>query len=929
MLTLVRTCLLILSMVLPHTVQASPSVALYYGAAAPLDDLKVFDIVVVDADHGYDPKAYAHTGSQLYGYAAVTEVHPTRPYFQRIPDAWHLGRNADWDSVLIDQSQPEWPIFFADQVIAPMWERGYRGFFLDTLDSYRLASEFDEQHQQQGLIAVITTLHQRFPGIQLILNRGFDILPQLKGQVQMVAAESLFQGWNAASKQYGAVKEEDRNWLLGQLRKARDELGIPVLVIDYVAPQDRAKTRATAQKIQALGFTPWVTDAQLQTIGIGSVEFVPRRIALLYNSSESPALNYAAAQRFLQMPLNHMGYILEYIDVQQPLPGQVYADRFAGAVTWFDGAVPSPLQPALQRWLARHMQSGMPLAAIGHPGFDPNAAWLKLLNLQQVPTSVGLMQISTQHAIMGYESQAFPADRNTYSWRLATPAAPDTIPLIELRDARNQLYVAGAFMPWGGFLYNPYVILNIPGTEHNRWLVDPFAFLQQALRLQQLPVPDVTTENGRRLLLAHIDGDGFPSRAEMPGNRFASDWLLTDVLQKYRIPHTVSVIEGEVAPHGLFPQYSAELEQISRRIFALDHVEIASHSYSHPYLWDRSVRHGLFASDSDAVLQMEIPNYSFDLHREIVGSVEYIRERLAPKGKPVNILLWSGDTAPSAEALEIATRNGILNMNGGDTSITRSNPSLTAVRGHGIHKNGYLQVYAPVTNENIYTNLWQGPYYGFERVIETFELTEEPRRLKAVDIYYHTYSASKTASLNALHRVYRWAMHQPLHPVFASEYIRKVQDFYTLALARKGEGWRIRGNGDLRTLRIPQSWGHIDSTISHGLAGSHTHHQERYVHMTGGQALLHTSAQATQAAVSLVEANARLQAWDATAGSTTFTLKGHVPLEFSLALSHRCKVTANGRLIAAIASHDASPLPIQRFKLPYAAASIQAQCPRA
>lgn len=49
---------------------------------------------------------------------------------------------------------------------------GLPGFFLDTIDSYRLASRFDEAAQQDGLVRVIETLHERFPGIQLIMNRG-------------------------------------------------------------------------------------------------------------------------------------------------------------------------------------------------------------------------------------------------------------------------------------------------------------------------------------------------------------------------------------------------------------------------------------------------------------------------------------------------------------------------------------------------------------------------------------------------------------------------------------------------------------------------------------------------------------------------------------------------------------------------------------
>ncbi|WP_370681122.1 bifunctional glycoside hydrolase 114/ polysaccharide deacetylase family protein [Comamonas sp. GB3 AK4-5] len=902
---------------------APPAVALYYGAAAPLDELKAFDIVVVDADHGLRPAAFQAPGSSLYAYAALTEVHPSRAYFQRIPAAWRLGRNSDWDSVLVDQSQPDWPAFFAEQVIAPLWEQGFRGFFIDTLDSYRLASQFNEQAQQDGVVAVIEQLHRRFPGIQLILNRGFEVLPRIKDKVQMVAAESLYQGWNARSKQYAPVSAPDRDWLLQQAHTVRS-MGIPMLIIDYVPPQDRAKTRETAQRIKEQGFIPWVTDHQLHTVGIGSVELVPRRIAVLYNGDESPALNYSAAHRFLQMPLNYLGYIADYYDVRKPLPEGIYGDRYAAVASWFDGAIPGPAQPAMQRWIYQTMQARLPWAVLGDLGFDMTPAWAKQLGLQRKAPSSGLVKVTQQDAMVGFETRSFPADRSPYQ-EMLPPAQPGSKPLVTVQDSKGQSYTAGAITPWGGFLYNPYVVQGVPGTEDSRWVVDPFAFVQQALRLQVLPVPDVTTENGRRLLFAHIDGDGFPSKAEMPGNRFAADWLLTDILQKYRIPHAVSVIESEVSPQGLYPQFSAQLEGIAKRMFALPHVEVASHTYSHPYLWDTSVRHGLFAENKEAAINLSIPGYTMDLHREIVGSVNYIRDRLA-QGKPVRILLWSGDTAPGEEALKITTQNGLLNMNGGDTYITRSNPSLTAVQGHGITKQGYLQVYAPVTNENIYTELWHGPFYGYERVIETFEMTETPRRLKAVDIYYHTYSASKLASINALHKAYGWAARQPLHPVFPSEYIRKVQDFYGAALAREGDGWRIRTQGELRTVRIPKAWGPIDMQTSTGVAGSNDFQQDRFVNLVNGAAFLRTSQAAKPAPIALQEANARLQSWQPQAQGVAFRLEGHAPLEFSLAVSGSCQLRSEGRVLVPQSHTTNAGTTIQRFRLPATAASFHAQC---
>ena len=199
--------------------QPTPAVALYYGSGIALSEFGNFDILVVDPDHAAAPGLPA---TQVYAYASVTEVHPTRAYYDQIPAQWKLARNADWQSDVIDQSIAQWPDFFADTVIAPLWQQGYRGFFLDTLDSYRLARDFDEQAQQQGLVRVINTLHQRFPGIQLIFNRGFELIPQLPGKVQMVAAESLYRAWNARTGRYEEVPKDARAWLRGQFRTIQE-----------------------------------------------------------------------------------------------------------------------------------------------------------------------------------------------------------------------------------------------------------------------------------------------------------------------------------------------------------------------------------------------------------------------------------------------------------------------------------------------------------------------------------------------------------------------------------------------------------------------------------------------------------------------------------------------------------------------------------
>lgn len=155
------------------TAKSPLAIALHYGHNAPLEDLKVFDIAVVEADHGYDPIAQRAKGSELYAYASVAEVQTTRSYFKDIPVAWQMARNGHWNSIVIDQT-PSGQLF-CRPCSRPSMATRVPWLFLDTMDSYRLASQFDEAAQQEGLVKVIQTLHERFPGIRLIMNRGFEI----------------------------------------------------------------------------------------------------------------------------------------------------------------------------------------------------------------------------------------------------------------------------------------------------------------------------------------------------------------------------------------------------------------------------------------------------------------------------------------------------------------------------------------------------------------------------------------------------------------------------------------------------------------------------------------------------------------------------------------------------------------------------------
>lgn len=874
--------------------------AFYYGALPFPQALQAFNTWIIEPEQIKEPGLVMASQSTLFAYVSVGEVQPGRPYFDKFPKAWLKGRNKAWSSQVIDQSTAEWPAFFVDELIAPLWQQGYRNFFLDTLDSYHLIAATPEARhkQERGIIAAIRLLKTRYPDAGLILNRGFEILPEVAPLVRAVAAESLFQGWDNSKQRYVPVNANDRAWLKNQLVRVRDTFHLPVIVIDYAEAGDPAR-HDLAARIEAEGFIPWVSDGALAGMGVGAAAAAPvtqaapaaaipttspRKILMLHDIAPTDLpLKFNVLHRHAAMPLNFLGYVPEYRNVRDGLPEGRLAGRYAGIVSWFGNDV-LPNRSAYRKWLLKQVGDGIPVAVLGRFGFDLDSEAGQRLGLASAPRpAVGGIKVLARKPTAAYEIEPHPESAE-FSPLSASDQADVWLKLGDNQGTQD----AVAITPWGGYALTGFVTVGLPASEQSRWVIDPFAFFARALKLPDMPVPDVTTENGRRLLLVHMDGDGFASRAEFPGSPWAAEVLYREILARYPIPTTVSVIEGETGKEGQYPQLSTSLEPIARRMFALPHVEAASHSYSHPFYWQK-----LPGENGEAgSYNMPIPGYRFNNTREIDGSVKYV-DSLLPPGKRCKVFLWTGDCNPGESQLATLEANGLLGMNGGETSISKNNATLTAVSPLGLPLGDFFQVYAPNQNENVYTNLWTGPFYGYERAIETFELTDTPRRLKPVNIYYHAYSASKPASLKALKKVYDWAQRQPLLPLHASDYIRKVLDFNTMTIAREGEGWHISGGEAVRTLRIPATMGYPDLARSEDVLGWRDAGDARYIHLGGAttSTLVLTAQPGSQPR--LDRANARI-----TRQSNAWRFDGAAPLQAEFAAATRCTFRVNGKPVA-------------------------------
>jgi uncharacterized protein (TIGR01370 family) len=242
--------------------------AFFYGAPVPVEQLSRYKWVVVEADNLGSPARLAASGALVFAYVSVGEAEGWRASTRALDNSLFDGANSAWGSRVADLTQPGWSKFLLETRMAGLWKQGYRAFFLDTLDSYQLTAKDPAARlrQQRALVALIEAMHRRFPGVQLLLNRGFEVLPDVSTLVVGVAAESLYQSWDPKMGAYTTVDEPSREWLLARLREVQQRFGLPVTVIDYVPKKDSALARATAQRITDAGFTPWIATPQLDTI---------------------------------------------------------------------------------------------------------------------------------------------------------------------------------------------------------------------------------------------------------------------------------------------------------------------------------------------------------------------------------------------------------------------------------------------------------------------------------------------------------------------------------------------------------------------------------------------------------------------------------------------------------------------------------------
>lgn len=584
-------------------------------------------------------------------------------------------------------------------------------------------------------------------------------------------------------------------------------------------------------------------------VGAGSV-VLPRNVLVVYNAQHNltPTKNPIVFRAF-ETVLGYHGLLPEYCDVSGgALPDAQEMQAYRGVITVLEAAE-LPHVSNYFSWLIEQLRAGKKVIVLGAIGGSVEQQAVPVIKKKRdmVLERLGLRysgESFTDRTILryGYKDTKmvefersygqFPPYYEKYTAVNDLVTTHLSVRLDGVPGSESPVIVTG---PAGGLALDGFVYWHDPATHHQQWYVNPFFFVQKSFGLQGLPKPDPTTLNGRRVAISHIDGDGFADVSNIDKQLTSAEIIRDRILEKYNFPTAVSVIVGQIDPQI---RGSEKLVTLARDIFSLPKVEVASHSYSHPTCWDSGNGE---SHPAEARTSIEIPGYSYDPKMEIDTSIQYVSEKLAPAEKPCTLFFWTGDSLPLEPDIARSDALGVLNMNGGETVVDAYSTSFTSVSPLYRKVGERYQIHVGMASEDLLTNHWTEPLYGYRSIITTAQRTGSPFRLKPIDIYFHFYSGTHHASLRAVQDVYEWVLAQPVAPAYTSEYIRMVQGFLAATLQADGpDRFIVSGYGDCLTVRFDDEQRVPDLARSENVLGFSRQEQGLYVSLVPGgtQAIL-------------------------------------------------------------------------------------------
>lgn len=246
--------------------------AIDYSKSINISELKPYKIIILDSDVDPIVESLRKENKEVFAYLSLGEISNNRSYFNMAKQHdFLLKENPNWPgSYVVDIRNPNWTKILIEAIIPDILQRKFSGLFLDTLDHPIYLEQTNPQKYEgmtKAAINLVKLIHTSYPDIKLMLNRAFNILPEVAPYINIELAESIYSNYDFSQKKYHLTPTEEYKQQRAALKKIQKKNPqLQIFTLDYWSPDDPDMIREIYKMHREEGFSPYVSTVDLMQI---------------------------------------------------------------------------------------------------------------------------------------------------------------------------------------------------------------------------------------------------------------------------------------------------------------------------------------------------------------------------------------------------------------------------------------------------------------------------------------------------------------------------------------------------------------------------------------------------------------------------------------------------------------------------------------
>jgi len=263
--------LAVLGIILPAAAQDERWVVVYTDKPA-IEQFRDYSLVVLDSKYHPPLRPLLEQRKTVIGYISLGEVEDHRDYVKDVEkEGILLGRNPNWpESRYVDVRDLRWTRRVVEELVPRLLHQGFQGIFIDTLDNPPDLERRDPvrfKGMTEATANLVKAIRRHYPRMYIMLNRAYEILPAVEGQIDSVLGESVFTEIDFEKKSYRLSEPQTYRQQVEWLQAARKrQPKLKVYTLDYWKPEDVAGIIRIYAEQRKNGFIPYVSVKDLDRI---------------------------------------------------------------------------------------------------------------------------------------------------------------------------------------------------------------------------------------------------------------------------------------------------------------------------------------------------------------------------------------------------------------------------------------------------------------------------------------------------------------------------------------------------------------------------------------------------------------------------------------------------------------------------------------